>query len=198
MVAQCQLDVRLLACVWIGYNRSFLPVPHARLVLGGRPTVGHMALDHGIGVRIPASQPISFRRQTTALAAVCECFEPCLWRSVKGKGVCPSTTPSPSRVRNLPALELAAAAATDSRHSETCACECPPFAAATAAWPESSRRTRGLSTRRTTGSRHVRTASLQRARRWVDHNRAMSASLANRANDECGVSADTVDHRRRN
>jgi hypothetical protein len=25
--------------------------------VGGRPTVGHMALNHGIGVRIPASQP---------------------------------------------------------------------------------------------------------------------------------------------
>jgi GH43 family beta-xylosidase len=25
--------------------------------VGGRPTVGHVALDHGIGVRIPASQP---------------------------------------------------------------------------------------------------------------------------------------------
>jgi hypothetical protein len=28
------------------------------LLLGDRPTVGHMALDHGIGVRIPVSQPI--------------------------------------------------------------------------------------------------------------------------------------------
>jgi hypothetical protein len=28
-----------------------------RIVLGGRSTVGHVALDHGIGVRIPASQP---------------------------------------------------------------------------------------------------------------------------------------------
>ena len=27
-------------------------------LLGGRPTVGHMALNHAIGVRIPASQPI--------------------------------------------------------------------------------------------------------------------------------------------
>lgn len=27
-------------------------------VLGGRSTVGHVALDHVIGVRIPASQPI--------------------------------------------------------------------------------------------------------------------------------------------
>ncbi len=27
--------------------------------LGDRPTVGHMALDHGIGVRIPVSQPTS-------------------------------------------------------------------------------------------------------------------------------------------
>ena len=26
--------------------------------LGSRPMVGHMTLDHGIGVRIPASQPI--------------------------------------------------------------------------------------------------------------------------------------------
>ena len=26
-------------------------------LLGSRPTVGHMTLDHGIGVRIPASQP---------------------------------------------------------------------------------------------------------------------------------------------
>jgi hypothetical protein len=26
-------------------------------LVGGRPTVGHMALNHGIGVRIPASQP---------------------------------------------------------------------------------------------------------------------------------------------
>src|SRR5262249_49043185 len=35
-----------------------LPLDWMLLVLlGGRPTVGHMALDHGIGVRIPASQP---------------------------------------------------------------------------------------------------------------------------------------------
>ena len=27
-------------------------------LLGGRSTVGHVALDHVIGVRIPASQPI--------------------------------------------------------------------------------------------------------------------------------------------
>jgi hypothetical protein len=27
------------------------------LPLGSRPMVGHMTLDHGIGVRIPASQP---------------------------------------------------------------------------------------------------------------------------------------------
>jgi hypothetical protein len=26
--------------------------------LGSRPMVGHMTLDHGIGVRIPASQPL--------------------------------------------------------------------------------------------------------------------------------------------
>src|SRR5262249_29395851 len=31
-----------------------------RGTLGGRPTVGHVALDHGIGVRIPASQPHPF------------------------------------------------------------------------------------------------------------------------------------------
>ena len=49
-----------------------LPVPDAaaiinvsrrviapRLALGGHPTVGHVALDHGIGVRIPASQPLN-------------------------------------------------------------------------------------------------------------------------------------------
>jgi hypothetical protein len=36
-----------------GYNRKF----RCSLTLGGRPTVGHVALDHGIGVRIPASQP---------------------------------------------------------------------------------------------------------------------------------------------
>ena len=35
-----------------GFGLSFRPV------LGGRPTVGHVALDHGIGVRIPASQPL--------------------------------------------------------------------------------------------------------------------------------------------
>ena len=29
------------------------------LILGGRSTVGHVALDHVIGVRIPASQPTS-------------------------------------------------------------------------------------------------------------------------------------------
>jgi hypothetical protein len=27
------------------------------LLLGSRPMAGHMTLDHGIGVRIPASQP---------------------------------------------------------------------------------------------------------------------------------------------
>ena len=29
------------------------------LVLGSRPGVGHVTLDHGTGVRIPASQPFS-------------------------------------------------------------------------------------------------------------------------------------------
>ena len=56
---------------WLGADRrSGLPFP-ARLrytggsfppdrpILGGRSTVGHVALDHVIGVRIPASQPIS-------------------------------------------------------------------------------------------------------------------------------------------
>src|SRR6188474_1694605 len=55
---------------WLGADRrSGLPFP-ARLrytggsfppdrpILGGRSTVGHVALDHVIGVRIPASQPI--------------------------------------------------------------------------------------------------------------------------------------------
>ena len=38
---------------------SSCPFDAPRLVLGGRPTVGHMPLEHVIGVRIPASQPIS-------------------------------------------------------------------------------------------------------------------------------------------
>src|SRR5437867_5241308 len=40
-----------------------LAVDAPRLVLGGRPTVGHVALDHVIGVRIPASQPHSLTSQ---------------------------------------------------------------------------------------------------------------------------------------
>lgn len=32
-------------------------LPRASAALGGRSTVGHVALDHVIGVRIPASQP---------------------------------------------------------------------------------------------------------------------------------------------
>ena len=39
------------------YNRKFVPFEVPRLVLGGRPTVGRMPLEHVIGVRIPASQP---------------------------------------------------------------------------------------------------------------------------------------------
>ena len=48
---------RLPVPFWSGYNRKFLPLAARRLALGGRPTVGHMALDQVIGVRIPASQP---------------------------------------------------------------------------------------------------------------------------------------------
>ena len=39
---------------------AVLACPRAAAV-GGRPTVGHVALDHGIGVRIPASQPTPAR-----------------------------------------------------------------------------------------------------------------------------------------
>ena len=39
---------------FVGFSRSRLPL------LGGRSTVGHVALDHVIGVRIPASQPSSY------------------------------------------------------------------------------------------------------------------------------------------
>ena len=39
------------------YNQGF------PLLLGGRSTVGHVALDHVIGVRIPASQPITATRR---------------------------------------------------------------------------------------------------------------------------------------
>ena len=38
------------------YNWNFPPAGTS--LLGGRSMVGHMALDHGIGVQIPASQPI--------------------------------------------------------------------------------------------------------------------------------------------
>ena len=48
----------LSVCFWIGYNHKFSPLQLPRPILGGRPTVGHVALDHSIGVRIPASQPI--------------------------------------------------------------------------------------------------------------------------------------------
>src|SRR6185295_4937502 len=41
------------------YNQSFPPVGASRPILGGRPTVGHLPLEQVIGVRIPASQPIS-------------------------------------------------------------------------------------------------------------------------------------------
>jgi hypothetical protein len=53
-------DARLAALPGVGrggYNQKFSPTVAPRLALGGRPTVGHVALDHGIGVRIPASQP---------------------------------------------------------------------------------------------------------------------------------------------
>ena len=43
------------------YNRSF------HLPMGGRSTVGHVALDHVIGVRIPASQPIASRHYKFSL-----------------------------------------------------------------------------------------------------------------------------------
>src|SRR5690348_5799601 len=36
-------------------------------ILGGRSTVGHVALDHVIGVRIPASQPPSLARKLGSL-----------------------------------------------------------------------------------------------------------------------------------
>ena len=47
------------------YNRGF------PLLVGGRPTVGHMALNHGIGVRIPASQPITSKLPSLSIAARC-------------------------------------------------------------------------------------------------------------------------------
>src|SRR6185295_9298608 len=43
------------------------PIEAHRPALGGRPTVGHVALDHGIGVRIPASQPISLTSKARSL-----------------------------------------------------------------------------------------------------------------------------------
>ena len=50
-----------LGC-WSAFGLAIIgvscPSSAPTLVLGGRPTVGHVALDHGIGVRIPASQPI--------------------------------------------------------------------------------------------------------------------------------------------
>ena len=61
-------EPRVIGLLWIVYNQSFGPLRKSRL--GGRPTVGHVALDHVIGVRIPASQPSAFarslRRRTTA------------------------------------------------------------------------------------------------------------------------------------
>ena len=53
-----RLPSRLPAPISLRYNPSFPPTRSSVLLLGGRSTVGHMALDHGIGVRIPASQPI--------------------------------------------------------------------------------------------------------------------------------------------
>ena len=46
-----------------GFGLQFRPS------LGGRPTVGHVALDHGIGVRIPASQPTDSESIPKALLA---------------------------------------------------------------------------------------------------------------------------------
>ncbi len=45
--------------IWgaVGYHMTEQPG------LGSRPTAGHMTLDHGIGVRIPASQPFLFGKR---------------------------------------------------------------------------------------------------------------------------------------
>ena len=55
MPARTWLAGPLLDWLYLGFPASSSA---PTLVLGGRPTVGHVALDHGIGVRIPASQPI--------------------------------------------------------------------------------------------------------------------------------------------
>src|SRR5438093_13529853 len=52
-------DRSLAAVVGTAIIESSRRFESPRLALGGRPTVGHVALDHGIGVRIPASQPIT-------------------------------------------------------------------------------------------------------------------------------------------
>ena len=54
------------ATIGVSGLRSF-PVYRTRAsLLGGRSTVGHVALDHVIGVRIPASQP-AFARASREL-----------------------------------------------------------------------------------------------------------------------------------
>src|SRR5512143_1818530 len=51
--------VRSTAASCVSVVEIDVPFRYDRLSsLGDRPTVGHMALDHGIGVRIPVSQPI--------------------------------------------------------------------------------------------------------------------------------------------
>ena len=65
------------------------PTRKRGLLLGGRSTVGHVALDHVIGVRIPASQPLQalrsfvaarpgFRHHATPLRSSRRWANPCL------------------------------------------------------------------------------------------------------------------------
>jgi hypothetical protein len=58
------------ACVGVepvARMRSSCPRRSSRLILGGRSTVGHGALDAVIGVRIPASQPLRSREFSCVL-----------------------------------------------------------------------------------------------------------------------------------
>ena len=68
------ISPRKKACACVAAERadrigSSCPRELRGLILGGRSTVGHVALDHVIGVRIPASQPPSLARRLARLVA---------------------------------------------------------------------------------------------------------------------------------
>src|SRR5687767_6664289 len=84
---------------WSRYGETS---PHRNPRLGGRPTVGHVALDHGIGVRIPASQPIPVSHDKRLFGRILRLFRTRVLRRIDGEARrAPPQTKPPRDFRRL-------------------------------------------------------------------------------------------------